>query len=519
MPFRALTRGLALLVKAGAIVAMMVAFGASADAASTQLSMKSDPGDYIGGGQEYLYTLADGDFTAQRNGYDGVSLAFHTPTYTHWWYVDFAAADLAPLSPGFYPNAVRYPFQGPGQPGVSIVGDGRGCNTVVGSFQVLEVEYGSGSDITAFRATFEQHCEGGPASLRGEIRFNASVPIDIAAPATAFVIEGQTLSFDVTANEIQGRHVGLSAAGLPPGASFADHGDNSGTFTWTTATGQAGAYTVAFQADNQQGDTATVFTRITAIRPPPGNDEIDGATPLTSVPSTLTQDTSDATAAPDDPFCSGHSATVWFAFTAPASMRYEVDTFGSGYDTTLSVYTGSRGFLWQVGCNDNADGTLQSRVTFNATAGQTYYVMASAYGFSGAGGTLSLHLGEGPPPLSIAPSVVRFGKVSLTTGVAEVSGSVTCSRPTFVSLYGQLRQEHAGRVLSGSFGVWVPCNGTTTWTATVYVWSAGLFHGRAASLLVAGPATVSGNAFAFDPETGEFAQRDFMSDVILRGSR
>src|SRR5258705_10861509 len=144
--------------------------------------------------------------------------------------------------------------------------------------------------------------------------------------------------------------------------------------------------------------------------------------------------------------------------------------------------------------------------------------MASGQGLPVVGGQLSFPLGEGPPPLSIAPSVVRFGNVSLTTGVAEVSGSVTCSRPTFVSLYGQLRQEHAKRVLSGSFGVWVPCNGTTTWTATVYVWSAGLFHGRAASLLVAGPATVSGNAYALDPETGEFAQRDFMPAVILRGS-
>jgi hypothetical protein len=46
----------------------------------------------------------------------------------------------------------------------------------------------------------------------------------------------------------------------------------------------------------------------------------------------------------------------------------------------------------------------------------------------------------------------------------------------------------------------------------------GLFHGRAAALLVAGPATVSGRAYAFDPETGEFVQRDLMSDVILRGS-
>jgi putative Ig domain-containing protein len=519
MSLRALTRGLGLVLRGGALVPMLLAFNANAHAASTSLSMQSDPGDYIGGGQDQLYTLADGEFTAQRNAYNGVSLAFHTPTYSHWWYVDFAAADSELLFPGAYPNAVRFPFQPPGQPGLSIVGDGRGCNTVTGSFQVLEVEYGAGSDVMAFRATFEQHCEGGPAALRGEIRFNASVPVDISAPTAVSVIEGQTLTFEVAAVEIQGRPVALSASGLPPGASFVDHGDNTGTFAWAPAAGQAGTYTVAFHGDNQQGDTATVFTVITAVPPPPANDELEGATHVSGVPFTLTEDTVGATVAPDDPFCSGRSATVWFAFTAPASMRYEADTFGSGYDTTLSVYTGSRGFLWQLGCNDNADGTLQSRVRFNATAGQTYYIMASAYGFSGAGGPLSFHLNEGPPPLSIAPSVFRYGRVSLTTGLAEVSGSVTCSQPTYVSLYGQLRQEHAGRVLSGYFGTFVPCNGTTSWTATVNVWSGGLFHGRAAALLVAGPATVSGTAYAFDPETGEYVLRDFMSDVVLRGSR
>jgi hypothetical protein len=48
-------------------------------------------------------------------------------------------------------------------------------------------------------------------------------------------------------------------------------------------------------------------------------------------------------------------------------MGIEANTFGSDYDTTLSVYTGSRGALTQIACNDDAD-LLQSLVRFNATA-------------------------------------------------------------------------------------------------------------------------------------------------------
>jgi hypothetical protein len=45
---------------------------------------------------------------------------------------------------------------------------------LTGRFQVREIAYGPGDIISAFWATFEQHCEGGPAALIGEVRVNAS---------------------------------------------------------------------------------------------------------------------------------------------------------------------------------------------------------------------------------------------------------------------------------------------------------------------------------------------------------
>jgi hypothetical protein len=77
--------------------------------------------------------------------------------------------------------------------------------------------------------------------------------------------------------------------------------------------------------------------------------------------------------------------TVWYAFFNPGSnMRLEANTFGS---------------------NDDSNGTLQSRVRFDATAGTTYYfVVASFFPVSLADPVFNLlvfNLLQGPPPLTI----------------------------------------------------------------------------------------------------------------------
>jgi len=54
-------------------------------------------------------------------------------------------------------------------------------------------------------------------------------------------------------------------------------------------------------------------------------------------------------------------------------MRVEPNTFGSDYDTTLSVHVGRSSALVQFACNDDT-GSLQSRVRFDAVASVTYYL-------------------------------------------------------------------------------------------------------------------------------------------------
>jgi hypothetical protein len=167
---------------------------------------------------------------------------------------------------------------------------------------------------------------------------------------------------------------------------------------------------------------------------PAGNDDFDQATPVGALPFTDSIDTSGATAAPDDPNCFGDSATVWYRFTAPANGTYEANTFDSNYDTTLSVYAGSRGALTQIACNDDAGGDLQSEVQFAASGGTTYYLMVSGYDHTG-GGSLVLHVDPpaAPPANDDFDQATDLG--SLPAATSGNSSSAT-SAPDDPSCFG-----------------------------------------------------------------------------------
>jgi hypothetical protein len=157
-------------VRALACAALALALAAPAGG-KTLLILDSDPGDYVGQGMLRTFLPADGTFTAQKNFDEGVSVSFDG---SESWDADFAAPGSVPLDLLLYTGAERFPFQSPALPGLSVTGDGRGCNELEGDFQVHEIVYGTGTDITSFAADFVQYCEGGPRRLVGAVRFNAS---------------------------------------------------------------------------------------------------------------------------------------------------------------------------------------------------------------------------------------------------------------------------------------------------------------------------------------------------------
>jgi hypothetical protein len=110
------------------------------------------------------------------------------------------------------------------------------------------------------------------------------------------------------------------------------------------------------------------------------------------------------TTEPGEPTSAG-GHTVWWAWTAPANGCFVFDTFGSGFDTVLDVFAGGTvSNLRLLGTSNDANGTRQSQVQFQATAGQTYYVRVD--GYSGDQGQILLkwHLAVCPPGLRITRS-------------------------------------------------------------------------------------------------------------------
>ena len=156
--------------------------------AATAYYYYSEPGDYIGAGQsKMLVHGVDGVITADRNFDLGVSLYYDGGQ--EWWYLDFAAPTFpskVDLYVGSYENAQRFPFNSPTKPGLDVSGCGRGCNTLIGRFDVLEVEYNVDEQVMIFAANFEQHCEGMEPALFGQIRFNSDIPISVIPIPGAF---------------------------------------------------------------------------------------------------------------------------------------------------------------------------------------------------------------------------------------------------------------------------------------------------------------------------------------------
>ncbi len=136
----------------------------------TGLTMLSQSGDYIGQGQSYLYIAPAATFSISKNYAGGASI--YVSQGGDSWSLDFAALNGFPLTTRTYSGAVRFPFQGPNQPGLDISGQGRGSNELTGSFTIKQIVYAD-EKITAFWATFEQHSEGGSPALTGEVRINA----------------------------------------------------------------------------------------------------------------------------------------------------------------------------------------------------------------------------------------------------------------------------------------------------------------------------------------------------------
>ncbi len=122
---------------------------------------------------------------------------------------------------------------------------------------------------------------------------------------------------------------------------------------------------------------------------PPQNDDCANAQ-VVAAGETVTESLR-ATGATTSACGIGDTADVWYRFTPTASGLVEARTCGAGFDSTISVFSGSCAGA-AVACNDNGCG-LASRVQWNATAGTPYLIRVAGNG--GATGTFTLAVQEG----------------------------------------------------------------------------------------------------------------------------
>jgi hypothetical protein len=159
-----------------AVLALVAPAGAAA-APPASVTMFSESGDYIGGGLQRTFdTGVAGDLVAASVDAGGQSLGVSVSggPYGDSYGMSFVAPS-GPLVPGVYTGAQRSPFREPGRPGMEVTGDGRGCNTLSGNFEVRDLARAADGSVERAWVVYEQHCDGGPA-LFGEVRVGASAP-------------------------------------------------------------------------------------------------------------------------------------------------------------------------------------------------------------------------------------------------------------------------------------------------------------------------------------------------------
>jgi hypothetical protein len=209
----------------------------------------------------------------------------------------------------------------------------------------------------------------------------------------------------------------------------------------------------------------------------PANDDFDNATTITALPFTSTVDIAEATIDDDDPlhdetcgFEPIDGQTVWYQLTPSANIRIVASTVRTiGFDPPISVYTGTRGSL-----SCAVSRVLPNLASFDAIAGTTYYLVAGAPEFD-VGGTLFLYVDKS---LEVGVTIDPVGTVNPSTGVATISGMVSCTRNSFFELGGSVVQRKAV-ASQGSLFASFDCEGVSHWEGEVAAESGRLVPGRA----------------------------------------
>lgn len=172
---------------------------------------------------------------------------------------------------------------------------------------------------------------------------------------------------------------------------------------------------------------------------PPLNDRLNRAIEISSLPFEMRQDTTEATTS--GPRMCSRSSSVFYSFTPDRDVMLHADTFGSKYDTVLTVFTGSHGAYELVTCDYDRI-TLDSALGFNAESGVTYFFMIGSccsYTDDEVGGRLTFVLTEEPATDLEVIAEPDYG--TLHPGhILRLTGTAECNQRSEVQIFGYVRQ-------------------------------------------------------------------------------
>lgn len=168
-----------------------------------------------------------------------------------------------------------------------------------------------------------------------------------------------------------------------------------------------------------------------------GGEDILTAWPIPSLPFSDTGATCDNLDDYDEvcPYTGSDSPDVVYSWTPSNDGFYEIDLWGSSYDTKVYIYDGAMNV---VACNDDHYPDYTSLIeSAELCSGDTYYIVIDGYGGDCGEYILNIYEYALPPPVDLEcpPGAHLEGEPALTDGyVDSFNGGCDSDSPVFQAL-------------------------------------------------------------------------------------
>lgn len=228
----------------------------------------SEPGDFIGQGQNSFLDVDDVEFFVPSNWQDRVYVSANGAEY---WNFRFRAPFDERLTPGNYESA--YKISGPTSfPGMDVSGHHRSCLNLHGRFVVHEVEWRQDGTLDALAVDFLQHCGYQGPTARGSLRYNSVVPLrprepNAAAGQDLVLPERSTVQLDGTnSSDADGQIVGYAWAQISgPAVTLDDPASAAPTFVAPELPQGTASIEFELTVADDEGNTGTDVVALTIL--------------------------------------------------------------------------------------------------------------------------------------------------------------------------------------------------------------------------------------------------------------